>query len=236
MLFRSAAARALAKAQCFLTGQACAALTRIVVPRRGHDEFVEALVAEFGGVRVGGQFDPESRMGPLATRVQRERVERYIAVGREEGAILATGGGRPADLGTGFFVEPTVFALVDNAMTVAREEIFGPVLTVIPADGEADALRIANDSDFGLNAAVFTPDADRAYQVARRLRAGTVGHNGMRVDYGIGFGGFKQSGIGREGGTEGLLPFLETKFVVFDERPAGYETWDASSDPKERQS
>lgn len=214
-----AAARALAKAQCFLTGQACAALTRIVVPRHRHDEFVEALVAEFGGVRVGGQFDPETRMGPLATRTQRERVEGYVAIGRAEGAVLATGGGRPAHLDTGFFLEPTVFAHADNAMRVAREEIFGPVLTVVPADDEADAVRIANDSDFGLNAAVFTPDADRAYRIARQLRSGTVGHNGMRVDYGIGFGGFRQSGIGREGGTEGLLPYLESKTIVLDAEP-----------------
>ncbi|GAA1827869.1 aldehyde dehydrogenase [Pseudonocardia ailaonensis] len=213
------AAKALAKAQCFLSGQACAALTRIVVPAGRHDEFVEALAAEYGGMRVGSQFDPASRMGPLATRVQRDRVERYIAAGRAEGAVVATGGGRPADLDTGFFVEPTVFARADNAMTVAREEIFGPVLTVVPAADEADAVRIANDSDFGLNAAVFTTDADRAYRVARELRAGTVGHNGMRVDYGIAFGGFKQSGIGREGGVEGLLPYLETKTIVLDDDP-----------------
>ena len=139
-----------------------------------------------------------------------------------EGATLATGGGRPADLDKGWFVEPTVFGNVDNHSTIAREEIFGPVLSVIPAKDERHAVAIANDTIYGLNASVFTDDVDRAREVAGQLRTGTVGHNSFRTDFSIAFGGFKQSGIGREGGTEGLLPFLETKTVILDERPAAY--------------
>lgn len=134
--------------------------------------------------------------------------------------MLATGGRRPAHLERGFFVEPTVFARVDPRMAIAREEIFGPVICVIPADDEADAVRLANDSEFGLSASVFTQDVDRAYQVARRLRTGTVGHNANRGDFTIGWGGFKQSGIGREGGTQGLKPFLESKTIILDGEPS----------------
>jgi acyl-CoA reductase-like NAD-dependent aldehyde dehydrogenase len=150
---------------------------------------------------------------------QRERVEHYIERGKADGATLATGGGRPKHLSRGFYIEPTVFGHVDNNSTIAREEIFGPVLSVIPADNEAHAVDIANDTIYGLNASVFTKDIDRAYAVARRLRSGTVGHNSFRTDFSIAFGGFKQSGIGREGGTEGLLAFLETKTVILDAMP-----------------
>ena len=152
---------------------------------------------------------------------QRDRVHGYIAKGVEEGATLAAGGGRPAHLDRGWFVEPTVFGNVDNRSTIAQEEIFGPVLSVIPADDEQDAVRIANDTIYGLNASVFTHDVDRARAVAGQIRAGTVGHNAFRTDFGIAFGGFKQSGIGREGGNEGLLPFLETKTIILDEAPRG---------------
>lgn len=216
------AARRLAGAECFLTGQICGSLTRVIVPRHRHDEMVEGLVAAFARVRVGDPFDPAVQMGPLATERQRDRVEGYVRIGLAEGATLAGGGGRPAGLDRGWFVEPTVFADVDNAWRIAQEEIFGPVLTVIPAKDEQDAVRIANDSVYGLNASVFTPDVDKARAVARRLRAGTVGHNDNRADFGIGFGGFKQSGIGREGGVAGLLPYLENKTVVLEERsPSG---------------
>jgi acyl-CoA reductase-like NAD-dependent aldehyde dehydrogenase len=138
----------------------------------------------------------------------------------EEGAKLATGGGRPAHLNRGYFIEPTVFAGVDNHSTIAQEEIFGPVLSVIPVADEAAAVETANDTIYGLNASVFTNDTERAYQTARRLRSGTVGHNSFRTDFGIAFGGFKQSGIGREGGKEGLMPFLEAKTMILDSRPA----------------
>jgi acyl-CoA reductase-like NAD-dependent aldehyde dehydrogenase len=205
-----------------LSGQVCSSLTRIVVTRQRHDELVEALAAAFSQVRVGDPFDPATQMGPLVSGRQRERVEGYIATGKEQGATLVTGGGRPKQLDRGYYVEPTVFANVDNASTIAQEEIFGPVLSVIPADDEEQLVSTANDTIYGLNASVFTPDVDRARQVAGRLRSGTVGHNAFRTDFGIAFGGFKQSGIGREGGTEGLLPFLETKTVILDGPPAGY--------------
>ena len=132
---------------------------------------------------------------------------------------MATGGKRPEHLKKGFFIEPTVFANVDNNSVIAREEIFGPVLSVIPADNEDQAIDIANDTNFGLNASVFTNEAAKAYQVARRIRSGTVGHNSFRSDFNIGFGGFKQSGIGREGGTEGMKNYLEAKTVILDEAP-----------------
>ncbi len=128
--------------------------------------------------------------------------------------MLAAGGKRPPHLARGFFFEPTVFGNVDNRSAIAQQEIFGPVLSVIPADDEASAIRMANDTPFGLNAAVFTNDRDRALAVARQIRAGTVGHNGPRTDFSIGFGGFKQSGIGREGGVEGLTAFMESKTIV----------------------
>jgi aldehyde dehydrogenase (NAD+) len=173
-------------------------------------------------VRVGDPFDARTQMGPLAAERQRTRVEGYIAQGVADGAKLATGGGRPKDLDRGWYVEPTVFGNVDNSSTIAQEEIFGPVLSVIPAKDERDAIRVANDTIYGLNSSVFTNDVDRARDVARQLRAGTVGHNAFRTDFGMAFGGFKQSGIGREGGTEGLLPFLETKTVILEGRPARY--------------
>jgi aldehyde dehydrogenase (NAD+) len=210
-------ATTLAGAECFLTGQVCTSLTRIVVPRQRHDELVEAIAAYFAQVKVGDPFEASTQMGPLATRRQRDRVEELIAMGVAEGARLATGGGRPKGLDRGWFIEPTVFANVDNSSTIAREEIFGPVLSVIPAADEDDAVRIANDTIYGLNAAVFTKDVDRARSVAARLRAGTVRHNALSASGGA-FGGFKQSGIGREGGTEGLLPYLETKFVTLKRR------------------
>jgi aldehyde dehydrogenase (NAD+) len=216
------AAKTLAKAECFLTGQVCSSLTRIIVTRSRHDELVEALATRFSQVRVGDPFDPETQMGPLVAERQRDRVLGYVAKGVEDGATLVTGGGRPAHLERGWFVEPTVFGNVDNSSTIAQEEIFGPVLTVIPAADEQDAVRLANDTIYGLNASVFTDDVDRARVVAGQLRSGTVGHNAFRTDFGIAFGGFKQSGIGREGGTEGLLPFLESKTVILEDTPAAY--------------
>ncbi len=215
-------ARTIAGAESFLSGQVCSSLTRIVVPRHRHDELLEALSSTFSQVRVGDPFDPETQMGPLASERQRDRVLGYIDQGAREGATLATGGGRPAHLERGWFVEPTVFGNVDNGATIGREEIFGPVLSVIPADDERDAVRVANDTIYGLNASVFTNDVERARTVAGELRSGTVGHNAFRTDFGIAFGGFKQSGIGREGGIEGLHPFLETKTVILEGRPGRY--------------
>jgi len=216
------AAATLASAECMLAGQVCSSLTRIVVSRRRHDELVDALAIAFSQVRVGDPFDAATQMGPLVSSRQRGRVEGYIATGIEQGATLVTGGGRPKDLDRGYYVEPTVFAHVDNASTIAQEEIFGPVLSVIPVEDEGHIVATANDTIYGLNASVFTKDVDRARDVARRLRSGTVGHNAFRTDFGIAFGGFKQSGVGREGGTEGLLPFLETKTVILEGAPVDY--------------
>jgi len=218
----STAASTLASAECLLSGQVCASLTRVVVSRHRHDELVDALTDTFSRVRVGDPFDAKTQMGPLAASRQRDRVESYIAKGVAEGAALAAGGGRPKGLDRGWYIEPTVFANVDNSSTIAQEEIFGPVLSVIPAEDERHAVALANDTIYGLNASVFTNDVDRARTVAGQLRSGTVGHNAFRTDFGVAFGGFKQSGIGREGGREGLLPFLETKTVILEGRPAGY--------------
>jgi acyl-CoA reductase-like NAD-dependent aldehyde dehydrogenase len=202
-----------------MCGQVCSSLTRIIVTRDRHDAMVEALAQSFGATLVGDPFDPSTQMGPLAMQRQRDRVEGFIAKGKAEGATLATGGGRPKHMNRGYYIEPTVFGNVDNHSTIAREEIFGPVLSVIPADSEAHAIEIANDTIYGLNASVFTNDVDRAYSAARQLRVGNVGHNALRWDQNIVFGGFKQSGIGREGGVEGLLPFLEAKLLLLDAAP-----------------
>ncbi|WP_261543975.1 aldehyde dehydrogenase [Burkholderia multivorans] len=204
----------------YLSGQVCHSLTRIIVPRAKHDRMVDALVEAARGMVLGDPLDDATSMGPLATAAQRDVVERLVALGVSDGARLAIGGKRPAHLTRGFFFEPTVFANVDNRSRIAQNEFFGPVLSVIPADSEQHAIEMANDTIFGLNAAVFTHDTERALQVARRLRAGSVGHNASRTDFSIGFGGFKQSGIGREGGTGGLEAFLESKTVVLDQPAA----------------
>jgi betaine-aldehyde dehydrogenase len=192
-------------------GEACAALTRILIPHSRHDEMVDALCAAVAATPVGDPFDESSAIGPMVTAQHRERVEGYIALGQEEGAKVALGGGRPPGQPRGWYVEPTVLVNVDNSMRVAREEIFGPVLSVIPYTDEDDAVRIANDSDFGLAGAVFTSDRGRGERIVRRLRAGTVTVNGFGLDPMIPYGGFRQSGIGREGGVEGIEAYLETK-------------------------
>ncbi|TNF05908.1 MAG: aldehyde dehydrogenase [Sphingomonadales bacterium] len=203
-----------------MTGQVCSSITRVIIGRDRHDAFVDALADRFRAIRVGDPFSDDIDMGPLAMARQRDRVEHYIEAGLAGGARLACGGRKPASLDKGFFIEPTVFGGVSNDAIIAREEIFGPVISVIPADSDEQAVEIANDTIYGLNASVFTNDADRAYSAMRELRAGTVGHNGVRGDFSIGFGGFKQSGIGREGGVEGLLPFLESKTMIMDEEPS----------------
>jgi aldehyde dehydrogenase (NAD+) len=218
------AAVTLAQGQYVMSGQLCAALTRVIVPRGRHDELVDAIADVFGRAVIGDPFDGETQLGPLAMRRQRDRVEGYIAKGVASGATLAAGGGRPAHLHRGWYVSPTVFGHVDNRSVIAREEIFGPVLSVIPADDERHAVELANDSIYGLNSSVFTNDVDRALEIAGQLQAGTVGHNAMRGDPAIAFGGFKQSGIGREGGAEGLGELLETKLIILTGPPAGEVT------------
>ncbi|WP_321818424.1 MULTISPECIES: aldehyde dehydrogenase [unclassified Paraburkholderia] len=217
------AAKTLATAASQMTCQVCAALTRIIVPRSRHDRFLEALSAAYSAVRVGNPFDSTTQMGPVATEKQRERVAHAIAKGIHAGFTLAAGGKRPDHLPRGFYIEPTVFGNVCNSSELAQEEIFGPVLAVIPANSEDEAIKIANDSIYGLSGAVFTNDADHAYSIARKIRSGTVAQNAFRNDFGIAFGGFKQSGIGREGGVEGLMPYLETKTVLLDRPPSHHD-------------
>ncbi len=210
------AAKILSQSISIMSGQVCATLSRVIVPRKRHDDFVDAFNGELKAIRVGAPTDPESQMGPLAMERQRDRVEGYIAKGKAEGARLTTGGGRPAHLNRGFYIEPTLFANVDNRMTIAQDEIFGPVLCLIPAEDAEDAIRISNESIYGLNGAVFTRDAQRAYDVACKVRSGGMGQNGLKMDFAMPYGGYKQSGIGREGGAEGILPYIETKTILLD--------------------
>jgi betaine-aldehyde dehydrogenase len=195
-------------------GQACVAQTRILASRRRYDEVVEALAAMMGGLAVGDPSEITTEVGPLVAERQRERVLGYIDIGRGEGAKVAVGGGRPRDLDHGWYVEPTLFVDVDNSMRIAQEEIFGPVLALIPFDDEDQAVAIANDSDYGLAGSVWTADADRGLDIARKVRTGTYGVNQYLMDFSSPFGGFKASGIGREFGPEGLSQYLELKSIA----------------------
>lgn len=196
-------------------GQACVAQTRILASRTRYDEVLEAVTEAVAAQVVGDPMDPATQIGPLVAERQRERVLGYIEAGRNEGAEVTTGGGRP-DIDTGWFVEPTVFGGVSNDMTVAREEIFGPVLSVLPYDDEGDAIAIANDSPYGLSGSVWSADPDRAADVARRMQTGTVTVNHFAMAFGAPFGGYKQSGLGRELGPEGLAAYLESKSISLD--------------------
>lgn len=198
------------------SGQICAALTRVLVPRERQDELVDGLRAAIAGWKVGDPLDPETALGPLVSERQRDRVETYIRVGQEEGARLVIGGGRPIDLDRGWYVEPTVFADVDNGARIAREEIFGPVIAVIPFDSLEQAVQMANDSVYGLSGAVFALDAEMADRLARRVRTGQIGINTWDTCGVQPFGGYKQSGLGREGGIEGLRSYTETKVMMSD--------------------
>ncbi len=198
-----------------LSGQVCAMLSRAIVPRKRHDELADSIAAEMKKVVIGHSDDPATQLGPLAMKRQLERVEGYIEEGKRT-ADLITGGGRPSHLNQGYFIEPTLFANVKNDSRIAQEEIFGPVLSLIPCEDEEDAIRIANASHYGLSGSVLTHDVQAAYDIARRMRTGGVSQNGLRLDFGLPFGGFKQSGLGREGGPEGLLPYLEQKTIILD--------------------
>ncbi len=199
------------------SGQVCAALTRILVPRERQEELLGALGEAVKAFVPGDPTDPATTLGPLVSAQQRERVESYIEIGRAEGARLAIGGGRPEGVEHGFFVEPTVFADVDNKMRIAQEEIFGPVAVVIPFDEVEEAVAIANDSAYGLSGAVYASDRGLAEGIARRIRTGQVGINTWDMCTVQPFGGYKQSGVGREGGVEGLMPYLETKVLLSDD-------------------
>jgi len=202
-----------------MSGQVCAMLSRAVVPKKRHDELAEAIKKVMEGIRIGHSDEADVQLGPLAMKRQLDRVEEYIEIGKVS-ADLVTGGKRPAHMNKGYFLEPTLFANVDNKSRIAQEEIFGPVLCLIPAEDEEDAIRIANESSYGLNGSVLTNDADAAYRIGRRIRAGGFGQNGMKLEFGLPFGGFKESGIGREGGIEGLYPYLETKTILLDAAPS----------------
>jgi aldehyde dehydrogenase (NAD+) len=200
---------------CFRnSGQSCNAPTRMLVPRSKMAEAVKAALRAADATNVGDPFSESTHLGPLINRVQFDKVQRLIAKGIEEGATPVSGGpGRPDGISKGYFVKPTIFADVRNDMTIAREEIFGPVLCIIPYETEDDAVQIANDTPYGLSGFVTSGDAERARRVARRIRAGNVHINGARVDFGGCFGGYKQSGNGREWGEAGLEEFLELKAI-----------------------
>lgn len=195
------------------SGQTCSAWTRMLVPRARHDEAVELARAQLAKLTVGDPFDTKTRLGPLVSAGQRESVLGYIEQGRKEGATVVAGGGRPAALSKGFFVEPTIFANVDNRMTIAQEEIFGPVLVIVPYDAEDEAVRAANDSMYGLAGGVWAGTPERAIAVARRIRTGQIDINGGRFNALAPFGGYKKSGIGREIGPLALDEFFQLKSI-----------------------
>ncbi len=201
---------------CVHAGQGCAMQTRLLLPRSRYDEGVELITAGMAGVPYGDPTSDAVVMGPVVSARQRDRVLGYIAKGQEEGAKLVFGGGRPANLPKGWFVEPTLFVDVDNSMTIAQEEIFGPVLCVIPYEDDDDAVRIANESHYGLSGGVVSASEERATAVARRIRTGSIGVNGG-LWYGADspYGGYKDSGIGRQCGIEGLEQYLETKAIAW---------------------
>lgn len=197
------------------SGQTCIAPTRMLVPRERYAQAVAVAAACANAIPVGDPADPATKMGPISNRAQYEKVQRLIGIGMEEGARVVAGGpGRPEGVERGFFTRPTVFADVHNGMAIAREEIFGPVLVMIPYDGEEDGIAIANDTPYGLAAYVASGDMARARRVAARLRAGSVRINGAQVDLAMPFGGYKASGNGRENGAHGLTEFLECKSVM----------------------
>jgi aldehyde dehydrogenase (NAD+) len=213
----SDAAEALFAATLLNNGQTCYLGTRVLAPRSRYDEVVGTFGAFAESLRVGDALDPDTQIGPMVSARQRERVEGYIAKGRSEGGRTVTGGGRPEGLDRGWFVEPTVFADVRNDHVIAREEIFGPVLSVIPYDDIDHAVGIANDSEYGLGGTVWTSDVERGESVARRVQTGTVGINSYLPDPAAPFGGVKNSGIGRELGPEGLAAYQQLQSVY---RPA----------------
>jgi aldehyde dehydrogenase (NAD+) len=212
----------------FHAGQGCSATTRILVPRPRYDEAVELLKVKLEALEYGEINAPTQIMGPLISEKQRQRVLSYIEIGKAEGARLVAGGGVPKHLDEkGFFVEPTLFAGVTNQMRIAREEIFGPVLVMIPFEDDEDAIRIANDSPYGLSGAVTSASLDRALNVARRVRTGTFTVNGGSTYHAdVPFGGYKQSGIGREMGVEGFEEYLEIKTVGLPAPTSLAQAWD----------
>jgi aldehyde dehydrogenase (NAD+)/betaine-aldehyde dehydrogenase len=202
----------------YAAGQSCEARSRVLVEKPLYDEFVTRFSDAAGKLKVGDPLEPDTQVGSLVSQAHRDRVHGFVEKGREEGAEVVVGG-EPTD-GNGAFYPPTVIAKVDNAMTVAQEEIFGPVVTVIPFEDEKDAIRIANDVRYGLMATVWTGDPAKGHRLARRIKAGTIGINMPYTAFpGIPFGGYKQSGFGRELGLETLELYLETKSVLVSTSP-----------------
>ena len=194
-------------------GQACVAQTRVLASARTYDAVVDGLAERMAALPLGDPFDMETQIGPLVAERQRDRVEKYLIQGQEEGAEVVLGGGRPAGQETGWFIEPTLFSKVDNDMRIAREEIFGPVVVAIQYDDVDDAVAIANDTSYGLSGSVWTGDDDAGMDIARRVRTGQMNVNGFMMEPCAPFGGFKESGLGREGGPEGLGAYLEDKAI-----------------------
>ncbi len=196
------------------SGQTCSAWTRMIVPRSRQQEALNLASQAIGSLKLGDPLDGATRLGPLISATQRERVEGYIGKGKQEGARVVMGGGRPPQFAKGYYVEPTIFADVNSRMTIAQEEIFGPVLSVLPYDTEDEAVRIANDTIYGLAGGVWSGDSERAMRVARRMRTGQVDVNGGKYNPIAPFGGYKQSGIGREMGLHGLEEYLQIKSIA----------------------
>lgn len=196
------------------SGQVCTNQTRILAPRHRYTEVVDALCGMVSTMTVGDPANPATEIGPLVSQRQRERVERYIDIGVKQGATIACGGGRPSSQSAGWFVEPTVFCDVDNSMTIAQEEIFGPVVAVLPYESDDHAVKLANASRYGLGGGVWTSSVERGTKLARRVRTGQMAINGAISEVTAPFGGFKQSGIGREAGPEGLLNYVELQTIA----------------------
>lgn len=206
----------LAMGSFFNTGQVCAAYSRVLLPSNRYDELTAALVGTAESFVVGDPFDSATTMGPLVSARQRDRVRSYLDAGRDEGAVVATGGGVPPGLDKGFYIQPTVFTSVENSMRIAREEIFGPVVSVLRYDTVEEAVAMANDSEYGLHGAVFTTDPQRAVEVARQVRTGTFSVNAFVYNIEAPFGGVKNSGIGRDTGPEAVQAYYELKTINLD--------------------
>jgi acyl-CoA reductase-like NAD-dependent aldehyde dehydrogenase len=209
----SEAGEALFAATLMNNGQTCYLGTRVLAPRSRYEEMLAVFAGMAESLQVGASLDPETQIGPLVSARQRERVESYIEKGRAEGARVIAGGGRPQAMERGWFVQPTVFADVENTHTIAREEIFGPVLSVIPYDGVDDAIAIANDSEYGLGGSVWTSDPDHGADVATRVQTGSIGVNHYALDPAAPFGGVKASGLGRELGPEAISAYVQLQSV-----------------------
>jgi acyl-CoA reductase-like NAD-dependent aldehyde dehydrogenase len=195
------------------SGQICTNQTRILAPRIRYTEVVDALCEMVSTMTIGDPSDTVTEIGPLVSQRQRDRVERYIDIGVEQGATIAYGGGRPSSQPAGWFIEPTVFCDVDNSMTIAQEEIFGPVVAVLAYNDDDHAVNLANDSRYGLGGGVWTSDVERGANLARRIRTGQMSINGASSEITTPFGGFKQSGVGREAGPEGLMNYVELQTI-----------------------